>query len=225
MNAAAVVLFGPPEREGAGRFRARSAHKPPPVLAAEIADFALGPDRERSFERELKTGKGHRHFEVRLAKLFDQEGASVGMIAILSDLTYRHHSEEALRESQARYHALVKNISVPWAHVRVLLDAQNHPVDLEFLEVNSAYEELTGRTSSESVGKRMTGIHPALIAGIDQMLPLFAHVARTGESAIAEPIYAPTGHPVTLVLYCPQPGHVAILMTSAWAGSSKLPLG
>jgi PAS domain S-box-containing protein len=45
---------------------------------------------------------------------------------------------------------------------KIVTDEQNHPVDYIFLEINPAFEALTGLKASQILGKRVTGILPGI---------------------------------------------------------------
>ena len=59
INEAAVLLFLPSETSRRRYRQDPSRREPPPVLADELEEFRVGPEREVSFERELKTREGH----------------------------------------------------------------------------------------------------------------------------------------------------------------------
>ena len=86
--------------------------------------------------------------------------------------------EEALRESEERYHSLFENMSEGFALHEIICDEQGVPCDYRFLDINPAFEKLTGLKRDQVIGKWVTEILP----GEDPTWIIrYGEVALTGE--------------------------------------------
>lgn len=54
---------------------------------------------------------------------------------------------------------LLKHLPVGYAYHRIIVDADGKPLDSIILEVNPVFEEITGLTKKEVVGKKATELH------------------------------------------------------------------
>jgi two-component system, LuxR family, sensor kinase FixL len=107
---------------------------------------------------------------------------------------YRQHLLEVveqrtaeLRSSENRYRFLFRNMQEGLAHCRMIF-RDGAAADFEFLEVNPAFETVTGL--HDVVGRRMTEVVPGYGHSNDDSLSLFACVVRTGEPAQWERYFA-----------------------------------
>jgi diguanylate cyclase (GGDEF)-like protein/PAS domain S-box-containing protein len=90
--------------------------------------------------------------ENELKYLPDQDGKPIGIIGVSRDISARKQAEEALRESEERYRALVENAS----DIVFRTDDNGH-----FTFVNAAAIRITGYEEEELIGKHYpTLIHP-----------------------------------------------------------------
>jgi PAS domain S-box-containing protein len=85
-------------------------------------------------------------FHIIKVPLRDDTGEVVGLCGIARDITDLKRAEAALRESEERFRSLFKY--APDAYL--LMDLQGN-----FLDVNRAYEELTGYAREELIGKNL----------------------------------------------------------------------
>ncbi len=101
------------------------------------------------------------------------DGKALRMIGAMLDLTSRRKSETALRKSEERFRTIVETIETAFAIVEVKFDAQDHPVDYRFIEVNPAFERESG---VDLRGKWVTEYAPEL----EQFwFDTYGHVAKT----------------------------------------------
>jgi len=105
----------------------------------------------------------------------DADGKALRMIGAMLDLTSRRKSETALRKSEERIRTIVETIETAFAIVEVKFDAQDHPVDYRFIEVNPAFEREAGVDLRD---KWVTEYAPEL----EQFwFDTYGHVAKTRE--------------------------------------------
>jgi PAS domain S-box-containing protein len=212
MNPAAASLFGAPGARG-GHFSDPSRREAPPVLRDEIREFLAGEEPAASLEREIKTGKGTRYFEVRFTKLRDSEDAYSGMLAVLTDLTYRRSAEDALRRTQNRYVSLFENMPTAFAYTKVVLDARNRPVDYVLMEVNEAFEHMIGRPAESIIGRHLTEVVPGIDGSRHDWFARLGKVAVTGETAAFDALAESLGRWYSVSAYSPAPGFVTLMMS------------
>jgi PAS domain S-box-containing protein len=96
------------------------------------------------------------------------------------DLMFRNlkKQEAALRESEERYHSLFENMTEGFALHEVVCDEQGAPCDYRFLDINPAFEELTGLKRDKTVGRLITEVLP----GEDsKWIRFYGEVALTGK--------------------------------------------
>jgi PAS domain S-box-containing protein len=105
------------------------------------------------------------------------QGRAVRMIGAMLDLTRVRAAEAALRQSEERFSAILETIEAAFAIVQVKFDADDRPVDYQFVEVNPAFERQAG---VDLRGKWVTEYAPEL----EQFwFDTYGHVAKTGEPA------------------------------------------
>ncbi len=119
-------------------------------------------------------------------------------------------TEQALRDSEARYRGLFEGMTEGFALHEVLLDEEGRPHDYRFLEVNPAFERQTGLGRDAVLGRTvrevLPGIEPAWVE-------VYGRVALTGEPAQFEDHSAPLGRTFEVRAYSPRRGQFAVLFT------------
>ncbi len=73
-----------------------------------------------------------------------------------------------------------------FAHHQIILDDKGVPVNYRFLEVNPAFEKMTGLKSREIIGKTVLETIPAINDGGFDWISIYGKVALTGEEKVFE---------------------------------------
>ena len=91
-------------------------------------------------------------FLVRTSPLRDAQGRMVGSVHVSRDITDRKRAEQALRESEARQRQLFAEAT----EGIVLADTETG----EILDCNHAFEQMSGYSRSELIGRSQAMLHP-----------------------------------------------------------------
>ena len=81
---------------------------------------------------------------------------------------------------------LIENLPDAFAYHQLVTDSKGNPVDYIFLEVNQAFEEMTGFSRDQVIGKKATEIYPRVENFSISWIDTFGKVALTGESTYCE---------------------------------------
>lgn len=116
--------------------------------------------------------------------------------------------EAALHESEAKYHSLFENMTEGFALHELIFDEQNIPCDYIFLDVNPAFEALTGLKRDRIIGRRMTETLP----GEDpKWIKLYGEVTVTGEPVHFENYSPVLKRHYEVFAYRPAPARFAVI--------------
>ena len=110
------------------------------------------------------------------APLYDSEERIANVLVIFDDITERKRTELALRESENKYHSLFRSMDEGLCVMELIYDQNHRPVDFRFIDVNPAFEKLTGLKSP--VGCLVSSVYPGIG---DYWLEALGEVARNGE--------------------------------------------
>jgi PAS domain S-box-containing protein len=136
--------------------------------------------------------------------------AGLLLTAILTSyLVLRKHAEDAVRESERHYRSLFENMLDGFAFCRMLFE-RNQPADYIYLDVNRAFETLTGL--KDVVGKKVTEVIPGIEESSPELLEIFGKAALTGNPVQFEK-YVPTiGKWLSIAVYSPQREHFVTII-------------
>jgi PAS domain S-box-containing protein len=87
---------------------------------------------------------------------------------------------DALRRSEEKLKSLFRSMSEGFAYHRIVLDAEGRPCDYVFVEVNAAFERLTGLVANDILGKRVTQVLPGIEVDPTDWIGKYGRVALTG---------------------------------------------
>jgi len=108
-----------------------------------------------------------------------------------------------LRESEERYRSLFKNMLNGYAFCKILVDEENKPVDFIYIDVNDAFEKLTGLRKEDVIGKRVTEAIPSIKDLNPEIIPIYGEVASTGKPATFEVFIKSMDIWLTISVYSP----------------------
>jgi PAS domain S-box-containing protein len=117
---------------------------------------------------------------------------------------------EALRESEERFRSLFTSISNGFAHHQIICDADGRPVDYRFIDVNPAFERLTGLKRDDILGKTVLEVLPETEPF---WIERYGRTALTGESQSFENFSAALGKYFEVTAYSPRPGEFTTLFS------------
>jgi PAS domain S-box-containing protein len=157
-----------------------------------ITDFNGGPfpDEKLPFsivKKTLKPALGIRHaihwpdgrrklISINASPIFSVDGEFDGMLAYLEDLTAKYEAEQ-------NYQMLFSQMIGGFAQHEIICDDTGTPVDYRFLQVNPAFERITGLQASDIIGKTAREVLPELE---NHWIEVYGKVALTGEPSFFE---------------------------------------
>jgi PAS domain S-box-containing protein len=99
-----------------------------------------------------------------------------------------------------------------FAYHKIVVDKAGKPVDYVFLEVNHAFERMTGLKRERIIGKRVTEALPGIEKDPSDWIGVYGHVALTGEPVQFENHAESLGKWFRVSAYCPEKGHFVALL-------------
>lgn len=109
---------------------------------------------DTSFGREIRLGD---HWYLQQFS-FMPIGPRIRIYAVNVD--EKKKAEEALKESEEKYRSLFENMINGYSYCEMIFDEKGEPVDFVYLEINDAFEKLTGLKREAVVGRRVSEAIP-----------------------------------------------------------------
>ena len=169
------------------------------ALRGEKQDFEFSIP----FNQELST------FEVFLNPIWSG-GTITGVSAISVDITERQRAAQALKTSENKYRMLFENLTLGFALHKMIFNEAGEPIDYRYLEVNPAFEKLTGLKAQQLVGKTVLEVLPHTE---EHWIQVFGQVALTGVPFTYENYSQEFDKYFETISFRPEEGHFAVLFS------------
>jgi PAS domain S-box-containing protein len=98
-----------------------------------------------------------------------------------------------------------------FAYHKIIVDSSGKPVDYVFLEINTAFEKLTGLQREKVIGKKVTQIIKGIENDPADWLGVYGKVALMGEPVEFENFSVGVGKWFRVSAYCPEKGYFAAI--------------
>ncbi|HEY3342713.1 MAG TPA: PAS domain S-box protein, partial [Anaerolineae bacterium] len=198
------------------------------------SDPGFAPWREEALRRGyqsslvlplLAEGKAFGALNIYSGQVDSFSAEDVALLTVLADdLSYgirtirlraaHAQATEALRESEQRYRTLFNEMTEGFAVHEIICDEKGVPIDYRFLEVNPAFESLTGLQGAAVVGRTVQEILP----GEDpQWIETYGAVALTGKPVHFENYSPVLRRNYDVYAYSPAPRQFATLFVDTSA--------
>jgi chemotaxis family two-component system sensor kinase Cph1 len=184
------------------------------LVKMRISDINVSDDNLVLEEMQKAVSKEENHFifrhrlsngEIRdvdvYSGLINQRGKNL-LYSIVHDITAQKKAEIALRNSENRYRSLFENMLEGFAFCKMIFDKNNHPVDWIYLDVNTAFDRLTGL--GNIIGKKVTESIPGIKESDPKLFEVYGRVALTGKPEIFEIDFKPLNVWYNISVFSPE---------------------
>ncbi len=145
--------------------------------------------------------------ELTVGLLKDGTGNPEGLVGVLRDISERQKTEDALRRNEEKYRSLFEHMLNGFAYCKMILDDEGKPIDFVYLEVNDAFEKLTGLKKEAVIGKKVTEAIPGIENANPELIDIYSRVASTGKEEQFEIFFKPLEIWLTISVYSPSKGY------------------
>ncbi|WP_089281628.1 PAS domain-containing hybrid sensor histidine kinase/response regulator [Anaerovirgula multivorans] len=136
------------------------------------------------------------------------------LLSIIRDISERKKSQKRILESQAKYRSLFMNMNNGYAYCKVIYNDEEVPSDLKFIEVNEAFEKMSGMTKKYIISRRYTELFPQDKAVLIENIQKYVNTLERGKSVHINEIYLDSfGRWYSVSIYSPEGKHIAMLIT------------
>jgi signal transduction histidine kinase len=109
---------------------------------------------------------------------------------------------DKLKKTQQTYSSLFNNMMDGYAYCEMLYDDEDHPVDFIYLNVNDAFERLTGLKNVKS--KKASEVIPDIAEAHPELIEIYGRVASTGLAEKFEIEFKPLGIWLSIAVFSPE---------------------
>jgi len=182
----------------------RPVDEAPPLraLAGNVVRF------QEEIVRTPATGE-LRYRQVSAAPVHDDEGAIIGAISVVRDITDLKKAEDALRESEDKFRSLFEHMAAGSCVDEVIYEG-GKAVDYRVLDINSAFERILGVSRSQVIGVLASQIYGT---SNPPFLDIYSKVAETGEPAMFEAWFEPGKKYLQITASSPAKGRFSTVFT------------
>lgn len=177
-------------------------------FAAGLRAVLLGEKELFTMEYPCETATEQLWFCGR-ATPFPGKGPRMAAIAH-EDITARRQAMRLVRESEARYHGLFESMQSGFALHEIICDEKGIPCDYRFLEINAAFERLTGLKGGQLIGRTVKEVLPGTEA---RWIEVYGKVALTGTPVCIEDFSGDLGRYYSVSAYSPRIGQFATIFS------------
>ncbi len=144
----------------------------------------------------------------------DAAGTIVRSVGMVHDITERRRADDALSESEERYHLLFESMVDGYAYCRMLHE-EGRPADFVYLAVNAAFEQLTGL--HDVVGRKVSEAIPDIQRDNPELFEIYGRVAAGGAPESFETYLPALETWFSVSAYRPLPDHFAAVFENITA--------
>jgi two-component system, cell cycle sensor histidine kinase and response regulator CckA len=182
---------------------------PPEVLTRKISILLEIERKIKELEQEraeLRQRDSERIKELALTNKSLHQSRQTALTMMEDAVQAKNLAEE----SAARYRMLFKNLPSGFALHEMIYDTKGQAVDYRFLQVNPAFEILTGLKAETLIGKTVKEVLPGTES---HWIDLYAQVVESGEPAFYENYSKELDKYFNVRAYRPAPGQFAVLFS------------
>jgi diguanylate cyclase (GGDEF)-like protein/PAS domain S-box-containing protein len=140
----------------------------------------------------------------------DRKGNIISYTATVKDISERKRAESKITASEEKWRLLFENMTTGFALHEVICNEQGTVVDYRFLEINPAYEQLTGLKASNIIGRTVLEVLPGTEP---YWIEIFGRVALFGEPTVYENYSKEIGRWYQVRVFSPKIGQFAVIVS------------
>lgn len=107
--------------------------------------------------------------------------------------------------------SIVENMTEGYSYHRIITDESGAAIDYEFIDINAAFEKLTGLKRSQVIGKRARDVLTGLDSDPADWLKRFGNVALTGDMFEFDEFFQPLERWFSGTVYSPEPNYFVVI--------------
>lgn len=174
-----------------------------PIVGEGYARLTAGNIVEQQY-RVLRPDGELRWIEIKLRPTLNEKRACIRIDGIARDITERKEAEIKLQSSEQRYRILFDNMLEAYVYCRMIFNDEGTPIDFTFIDVNPAFETLTG--IHDIRGKKIDDAIPGFLKSSPEIVEICGKVARNGTPQRFEGFIPSMRMWVATSIFCPVEG-------------------